>query len=108
MDSEEEHRHEVEHPYVVQLRKQEERHRAWLLHRQQYLERLMGSTEQFDWDAPQPLADLDAQLGEHAAQLRNAARYLMGKVLDDETRAPFRPRARWRASSARTSRSPRC
>lgn len=83
MDSDEEDEGPV-HPYVLQLRRENEARRQWRIQRRKYLERLMGSAEDFDWEAPAPLADYDAQLGEHAAQLRNAARYLMGKVLDDD------------------------
>jgi hypothetical protein len=70
--------------YVMKLREQRRRQREFQAARKQHLESLMGSDNRFDWEAPQPLADYDAQLGEHAAQLRNAARYLMGKVLDDD------------------------
>jgi hypothetical protein len=50
-----------------------------------FLTELFGAEDQFDRQAPQPLQDMASQLGEHAAQLRNAARFLMARVtLDDQ------------------------
>jgi len=72
--------------YVIRLRKQRRRHEEFLAARKRHLESLMGSDNRFDWEAPKPLADYDAQLGEHAAQLRNITRYLVGQVLDDDNK----------------------
>jgi len=47
-------------------------------------ERLYGSADSIDWQAPAALADFDALLAEHAAQLRNAVRCTMEFVLWDD------------------------
>jgi hypothetical protein len=44
-------------------------------------EKLYGSADIADWMAPPPLTDLDTQLAEHAAQLRNVARRVSGDAL---------------------------
>jgi hypothetical protein len=67
---------EPEDEYVV------ERHRRRAA-RERYLTELFGAEEWQDRVAPQPVEDMDSLLGEHAAQLRNAARYLMNEALSD-------------------------
>jgi len=45
-----------------------------------FLTQLFCAEDSLDRRAPQPIKDMESLLGEHAAQLRNAARYLMGYV----------------------------
>ncbi len=47
-------------------------------------EKLFGSAELYDWQAPAPIENFDTLLAEHAAQLRNAVRQAMGFVLSDD------------------------
>ncbi len=52
--------------------------------RKAFLDDLLGTCDKLEWQAPKAIEDFDALLGEHAAQLRNAARYVMGRVLLDD------------------------
>ncbi len=67
---------------------EEERHRAehaaWRQRREEYLQKLFGAADPLDVHAPAAIADFDALLGEHAAQLRSVARYTMGFTISDE------------------------
>lgn len=63
----------------------EARAAAWQAQRLQFRSKLFGSQDKFDWLAPPPVEDLDAMLGEHAAQLRNAARCITESALQDDT-----------------------
>ncbi|HUO98280.1 MAG TPA: hypothetical protein VMU01_06410 [Rhizomicrobium sp.] len=67
---------EPEDDYVAQLRRQ----RA---EREQFLATLLDAADDYDRLAPPPVTDMETLLGEHAAQLRNAARYMMGEVISD-------------------------
>jgi hypothetical protein len=70
--------HRRREAYRAHLRRQREGYAR-------FLTELFGTENQIDRQAPQPLQDMASQLGEHAAQLRNAARFLMARVtLDDQ------------------------
>jgi len=87
----------------VSTHSHEDKHEAWLQERARHEEeekrrhkenadnllrfnrRLFGSEDRHDWQAPSALEDFDAALGEHAAQLRNAARHIMEKALADHS-----------------------
>ena len=51
--------------------------------RKTFLDELFGSSDRLDWQAPSAVEDFDAVLRQHAAQLRNAVRHVMGDVLWD-------------------------
>ena len=61
-----------------------EEHRTNAAKRRAFREKLFGSKDEADWLAPPPLADFDALLAEHAAQLRNVALQVMGNALSDD------------------------
>jgi hypothetical protein len=60
--------------YLARLRRKEEAH-------DRFLTKLFGAEDSLDRQAPPPLQNMESQLGEHAAQLRNAARFLMGRLV---------------------------
>lgn len=66
-------------------REREERAAAREAAREQFHIKLYGSAERFDWAAPPSVEDFDAMLGEHAAQLRNAARHVTESALHDRS-----------------------
>jgi hypothetical protein len=49
--------------------------------------KLYGSGDEMDWCKPAPLDDLDTQLAEHAAQIRNVARNVTSDVLSGSNNA---------------------
>jgi hypothetical protein len=52
--------------------------------REHFLTELFGAEEWQDRMAPQPVEDMASLLGEHAAQLRNVARYFLGYAICDD------------------------
>jgi len=84
-----------EHTEKVRREIEEARTRAsaWRAQQAARKARLLGGDDQVEWQAPAPLADFDSLLGEHAAQLKNAARMVMGQVLDDGTAQSAREQA---------------
>src|ERR1700685_1384083 len=64
----------------------EARRQEYLKKRAELRDRLFESADEFDRQAPAPIADFDALLAEHAAQLRNAVRYTMEFALWDDAR----------------------
>jgi hypothetical protein len=69
---------------LARFRRQNDEYRAHLRRQEEaydrFLTELFGAEDMLDRQAPQPLRDMESQLGEHAAQLRNAARFLMRRV----------------------------
>ena len=57
---------------------------AFLKKRAELRAKLFGSADSFDCQAPAPIADYDALLAEHAAQLRNVVRHTMSFALWDD------------------------
>ncbi|HEX4304292.1 MAG TPA: hypothetical protein VHZ78_15980 [Rhizomicrobium sp.] len=62
---------------------------AYQAKRKLFLEALLGGSDPLTWQMPPEIDDYDALLAQHAAQLRNAVRYMMGEALDDD-RSPER------------------
>lgn len=52
--------------------------------RKDFLDKLLGTADPVDRQAPAAIDNFDALLGEHAAQLRSAARYTMGFAVCDD------------------------
>ncbi len=67
-----------------ELREERERHAAYKAKRKLFLESLLGGNDPLTWQMPAEIDDYDALLAQHAAQLRNAVRYMMGEALDDD------------------------
>jgi hypothetical protein len=65
------------------IREADERAAAAASARRSYLEKLLGSKDRYDWNAPRPVEDFDTILAEHAAQLRNAVRFTLDGLLTD-------------------------
>jgi hypothetical protein len=59
----------------------EEQLRRGRIARERLMTTLLGADDDLGRQAPPPVDDMEALLGEHAAQLRNTARYMMGEVI---------------------------
>ena len=67
----------------AEFREAEERAARARDEREKFLCKLFGSDDLQSWLAPPPVADLDAALAGHFAQLHNVVRYALADAIDD-------------------------
>ncbi|HEY4940518.1 MAG TPA: hypothetical protein VII56_03760 [Rhizomicrobium sp.] len=73
---------------------EERRLRAeWRAERLRFKQKLFGADDALDWQAPPEIEDFDALLCQHAAQLSNAVRMTMSRVLSDDIEAEAQNKA---------------
>ena len=73
---------------------EERRQRAeWRAERLRFKQKLLGADDALDWQAPPKIEDFDALLCQHAAQLSNAVRVTMARVLSDDSEAEVQTKA---------------
>lgn len=81
---------EMDERNAREIREHREAQAAYRAQRKLFLEKLLGGSDPLTWQMPTEIDDFDALLAQHAAQLRNAVRYMMGEALSDDASAEQR------------------
>jgi len=73
---------EIEDQVDREMAAEREAHAAWKARRKLFLDQLLGGADPLTWQMPTEIDDFDALLAQHAAQLRNVVRYMMGEAAE--------------------------